>query len=150
MYILGKALRIRIEKFKQTLSENYSKSIKYTACKFSKIFRSSMPPDLPRAFLVSQLAPTKFCQKNRLEKMWKYMCFPGHLSFKISRFAIVYAGNIFLKWGINNCYFFNLNPSLSMLLIRPGPTPRGARPPNRHASPHIQQAFSFEDSGFCA
>ena len=54
--IFGEALRIRVKKFKQNLAEeNYSKSTKIaiTACKFSKIFYGSMPPDYPRAFLVS-------------------------------------------------------------------------------------------------
>ena len=41
--IFGKALRIRVKKFKQNLPENYSKST--TACKFSKFFWISMPPD---------------------------------------------------------------------------------------------------------
>ena len=53
--MFGEALRIRVKKFKQNLAENYSKSTKIaiTACKFSKIFWGSMPPDYPRAFLVS-------------------------------------------------------------------------------------------------
>ena len=43
---------IRVKKFKQHLPENYSKSTKIaiTECRFSKIIRGSMPPDLPRAF----------------------------------------------------------------------------------------------------
>ena len=56
--IFREALRTRVKKFKQNLRENYSKSTKMaiTACKFSKIFQGSMPPDPPRAFLVSHLA----------------------------------------------------------------------------------------------
>ena len=46
--IFGEALRTRVKKFKQNLRKNYSKSTKIgiTACKFSKNFRGSMPPDL--------------------------------------------------------------------------------------------------------
>ena len=69
--IFGEALRIRVKKFKQTLPENYSKSTKIaiTACKFSKIFRKSMPPDLPRDFFVSESASNQFWRKtNTLEK----------------------------------------------------------------------------------
>ena len=42
----------------QNSAENYSKSTKIAipACKFSKIFRESMPPDPPAAFPVSQSA----------------------------------------------------------------------------------------------
>ena len=73
--ILGEALRTRVKKFKQNLSENYSKSTKIaiTACKFSKIFRSSMLQDPPRDFSVSQSASNLFCRKKkiRLKKMWK-------------------------------------------------------------------------------
>ena len=45
---IGEALRIRIKTFTQNLRENYSKSSKIIipACKFSKIFRGSMPPAL--------------------------------------------------------------------------------------------------------
>ena len=49
--IFGEALRNRVKKFKQTLPENYSKNTKIaiTACKFSKIFRVSMPPGSPQS-----------------------------------------------------------------------------------------------------
>ena len=44
--MFGKALKIKVKKFKQNLAENYSKSTKIAirACTFSKIFRGSMPP----------------------------------------------------------------------------------------------------------
>ena len=44
---LSSLLRIRFEKFQQSLPKNYSKGTKITitACKFSKIFRGSMPAD---------------------------------------------------------------------------------------------------------
>ena len=55
MHHIWRALRIRVEKFKHNLHENYPKGTKIaiTTCKFSKIFWGSMPPDLPRGFLVS-------------------------------------------------------------------------------------------------
>ena len=65
------SIRIRVKKFKQNLPENHSKSTKIaiTACKFSKNFQGSMPPDPPRAFLVSQSAPNLLCRKKfTLEK----------------------------------------------------------------------------------
>ena len=47
--------------------------ITITACKFSKIFRESMPPDPPRAFLVSQSFSNLFCRKkNALKKYGNY------------------------------------------------------------------------------
>ena len=68
--IFGEAHRIRVKKFKQNLRENYLTGTKtaITACKFSKFFRRSMPPDPPTAFLVSQLAFNLFCKKNTPEK----------------------------------------------------------------------------------
>ena len=56
--IFGEALTIRVKKFEQNLAENYLKSTKIaiTVCKFSKDFPGSMPPDPPKAFLVSQSA----------------------------------------------------------------------------------------------
>ena len=80
-------LRIRVKKFNQNFPENYSKSTKIaiTACNFSKIFRGSMPPDPPRALLVSQSASNLFCQKTiRLTEMWKL--WPP---FNVSRYAPV-------------------------------------------------------------
>ena len=72
-FILGEALRIRGKNFKQNLVENYSKDTKIaiTACKFSKFFRGTMPPDPPRAFFVSQSILNLFCRKNALEKCGK-------------------------------------------------------------------------------
>ena len=71
--IFCEALRIRGKNFKQYLAENYSKSTKMTitACKFSKFFWGSMPPDLPRAFFVLQSVLNLFCRKNALEKCGK-------------------------------------------------------------------------------
>ena len=45
--MFGETAAIRVNKFNQTLHENYSKSTKIaiTACEFSKIFRGNMPPD---------------------------------------------------------------------------------------------------------
>ena len=45
--IFDEALTIKVEKFKQNLPANYSKSTKIalTACKFSKLFRGNMSPD---------------------------------------------------------------------------------------------------------
>ena len=45
--IFGEALRIRVKKFQLNFPEYYSKSAKLAtaACKFSKTFRGSMPPD---------------------------------------------------------------------------------------------------------
>ena len=83
--IFGEALRIRGKNFKQNLAENYSKSTKISisACKFSKFFRGSVPPDPPRAFFVSQSILNLFCRKNALEKcgkswppLWKFLTTP--------------------------------------------------------------------------
>ena len=51
--IFGEAFRTRVKKFKQNLRKNYSKSTKtgITACKFSKNFRGSIPPNPPEPFL---------------------------------------------------------------------------------------------------
>ena len=70
MHIFGEARRIKVEKSKQNLPENYPKSTKIaiTACKFLTFFRRSMPPDSPSAFLVSQSASNFVCCKNTLEK----------------------------------------------------------------------------------
>ena len=87
--IFGKALRIRVKKFKQNLPENYSKSTKITitACKFSKIFRESIPPDFSRLkslFCVSISFTSVLPKKIRLKKVWKFL---PPTPFKISRFA---------------------------------------------------------------
>ena len=83
--IFGEALRIRGKKFKQNLAETYSKSnkIAITSCKFSKLFRGSMPLDPPRAFFVSQSVLNLFCRKNALEKCGKSWPSP----FEISHYA---------------------------------------------------------------
>ena len=52
-FTFGEALRIRFKKFK----------IAITVRKFSKFFQGSMPPDHPRAFLVSQSTLNLFCRK---------------------------------------------------------------------------------------
>ena len=55
---LAKHSELESKILKQNLRENYSKRTKIAirAGTFLKIFRGSMPPDLPRAFLVSQSA----------------------------------------------------------------------------------------------
>ena len=55
--IFGEALRIRIKKFEHNLPENYSKSTKIaiTVCKFSKLFRGSMPPTHNLFLFLNQL-----------------------------------------------------------------------------------------------
>ena len=64
-----------------------SLQIAITACKFSKIFRESMPPHPPRAFLVSQSFSNLFYRKKkRFKEIWKLWLPP----FKISRYATVY------------------------------------------------------------
>ena len=52
--LFGETLRIRGKNFKQNLPETCSKRTKMaiTVCKFSKLFRGSMPPDPPRAFFI--------------------------------------------------------------------------------------------------
>ena len=63
--VIGEALRIKVKKFQQNLRENYWKSTKIaiTACKFSKYFRVSMPPDHPKVFLASPSVSNKFSRK---------------------------------------------------------------------------------------
>ena len=53
---LAKLSELGSKNFKQKLPESYSKSTKIaiTSCEFSKLFRGSMSPDPPRAFLVFQ------------------------------------------------------------------------------------------------
>ena len=64
--IFGEALKIRGKKYKQNLSENCSKStlMAITVCKFSKIFRGSMPPDFPRIILLLKLLKINYARKN--------------------------------------------------------------------------------------
>ena len=71
--IYGEALRIRVKKFKRNLRENYSKSIQIaiTACKFSKFFRGSMPPDPLESFLCLNQLQISCAEKNTLKKTWK-------------------------------------------------------------------------------
>ena len=68
--IFGEALRIRVKKFKQNLSENHLKSTKITitACKFSKIFRGSMSPNPLEPFLCLNELQISSAEKNTLEK----------------------------------------------------------------------------------
>ena len=84
--IFGEALKIRVKKFKQNFRENYLKSTEVTiaACKFSKNFRGSMPPDPPRAF-ASISFKLVLSKKIRLKKVWKLL--PPPSAFKISRFT---------------------------------------------------------------
>ena len=53
--IFGETLRFRGKKSKQNLTKNFLESAKMvsTVCKFSKVFRGSMPPHPPRAFFSS-------------------------------------------------------------------------------------------------
>ena len=86
--IFGEVLISKAKQFKQNLPKNYAKSTKIaiTACKFSKFFRGSMPPDPPRTFLVIQSASTLFGQgRNTLEKNAEIMAPPP--PFEISRYA---------------------------------------------------------------
>ena len=64
--IFGEALKIRGKKYKQNLPENCSKStlMAITVCKFSKIFRGSMPPDSPRVILLLKLLKINYARKN--------------------------------------------------------------------------------------
>ena len=75
-----------VKKFKQNLPENYSKSTKiaYTACKFTKISRGSMPPDPLNLFLF--LNHLQICSaENKMRSKKCGNCGPS--SFKISRCA---------------------------------------------------------------
>ena len=76
--IFGEALRIRVEKLKQNLRENYSKSTKttITASKFSKFFRGSMPPNHLWSFCVSISFKLALPKTNMLEKRVKIMAIP--------------------------------------------------------------------------
>ena len=72
--IYGEALRIRVKKFKHNLPENYSTSTKIaiTACKLSKIFWGSMPPDPPKFFLSLHQLQINSAEKNTLKKCGNY------------------------------------------------------------------------------
>ena len=85
MYHIGEALRIRVKKFKHNLTENYSKSTKIaiTACKFSKIFRGSVPPDSLELFLILNQLQISSAEKKTQKKCGNYAPLP----FKISRYA---------------------------------------------------------------
>ena len=82
---LAKNSELGSNKFEQNLSKNYSKSTKIaiTACKFSKIFRESIPPDPPRAFSCFSIS-FKFVlsKKIRLKKCGNYTP-----SFKLSHYT---------------------------------------------------------------
>ena len=56
--IFGEALKIRGQKHKQNLPEDYSKSIKMaiTVCLISKNFRGSIPPDPLKIVFVTLVA----------------------------------------------------------------------------------------------
>ena len=80
------AFRIRVKKFKQILPENYSKSTKIAiaVCTFLKIFRGSMPSDLPRAFLVCHHLQISSAEKKKtLENNAKIMRLPPPPPLKI-------------------------------------------------------------------
>ena len=64
--IFGEALRIRVIKFKENLRENYTKSTKIAiaACKFSKNFRGSMPPNPLEPFLFFNQLQISSAKKN--------------------------------------------------------------------------------------
>ena len=67
--LFGTTLRIRGKKFKQNLPKTCSKSTKIatTIRKFSKFFRGSKPPDLPRAFFILNLLHNNSAEKLRLK-----------------------------------------------------------------------------------
>ena len=76
--IFDEALRIGVKKFKHNLPENRSKSTKIaiTACKFSKIFQGSMPPDPLELFLfLNQFQICSAEKKITFEKKVKIMAF---------------------------------------------------------------------------
>ena len=91
----GEVLRIRVKKFKQSLSENCSKSTKIaiTACNILKISWGSIPPDPPKVFLFFNLLQLTRLKKTTLEKKWWNYAFPPSL-FK------------FLATPLNNKYHF--------------------------------------------
>ena len=68
--LFGEAIRIRVKKLKRNLPEKCSKSTKMaiTACKFSNIFRESMPSDPPEPFLFLSLLQISSAEKTTLEK----------------------------------------------------------------------------------
>ena len=70
--IFGEALRIRVKKLKQNLRENYLKSTKtaITACKCSKFFQGSMPPD-PLELSCFSISFKVVMPNKKIEKMWK-------------------------------------------------------------------------------
>ena len=79
--IFDERLRIKVKKCKQNLPEIYSKSTKMaiTACKFSKIYRGSMPPDPLKPFVFLNQLQISSAEKLRLKKMWKL--WPSPLKF---------------------------------------------------------------------
>ena len=85
--IFGEALKIRVKRFEHNLREKYSKStnIAVTACKFSKVFRVSKPPDPLKLFLFLNQLQISSAEKNTLEKNVEIMALP--LFLIISRYA---------------------------------------------------------------
>ena len=88
-------------KILNNLLQNYSKvtEIAITACKLSKIFRESMPPNPPIAFLVSSLASNYFCRKNTLEK--NVVIMPPRLKFLATPLPALVVGekNLAIAFG---------------------------------------------------
>ena len=84
----GEALKIRIKKFQQNMLENYSKSTKIaiTVCKFSKIFRGSMPPNLYIFTCFSITFKFVLSKKKTLEKNVEIM--PPPIKFLATPLAI--------------------------------------------------------------
>ena len=72
--IFDEVLKVRGQKYEQTVSENCSKSAKMsiTVCKFSKIFRGSMPSDPLESFLLLKLLEINCREKTELEKVTKF------------------------------------------------------------------------------
>ena len=68
--VVVEVLRIRVKKSKPSLCENYSKSTKLaiTACKFSKIFRGSMPSDPLQLFLSFNQLQISSAKKKTLKR----------------------------------------------------------------------------------
>ena len=83
--LFGEAFRFRVKNIKHNLPENYSKYTKIviTACKFSKIFRGSMPPDPLELFLFLNQLQISSAEKTTRENYVNYASPP----FKISRHA---------------------------------------------------------------
>ena len=100
--IFGKILSIRVKKFEQNLTANYSKSTKIaiTACKF---FRGSMPPDPlePSCFSISFKLVPVMPKKKRLK-------------IQISRYA---TGGSLFSWTVKRLQLFK-NSNMIRLQLR--------------------------------